>query len=246
MMMRPGVPDVHITDSQDSEMAEYRPLAGQAVIALIFALLSPLALCDVSLWFIPGLGIFFSWWALRRIKIFSPAITGHKMALAGLLLSLLFLAIAPSNWLAYRLMVRNEARQFAAIWLRYVNQNEPQKAFQLMLAPSSRVPIDDNLSEAYRSDPHLLESFEKFTTRKDVQTLLALGPKAQIRYYDVASQVSEGFKDFVNLLYAVTYEENNEKKSFFLVIETTRTKPPGGNAFWRISQLGAPARPEGW
>ena len=42
----PSVPDVHITDPQDAELAAYRALAGQAVLGLIFGLLAPLALVD--------------------------------------------------------------------------------------------------------------------------------------------------------------------------------------------------------
>ena len=55
--MRPSVPDVHITDSQDAELAEYRPLAGQAVLGLICGLLAPLAVVDPLLWSDAGAGI---------------------------------------------------------------------------------------------------------------------------------------------------------------------------------------------
>ena len=88
--MRPSVPDVHITDPQDAELAAYRAVAGQAVVGLIFGLLAPLALVDPLLWAVPALGVLLSGWALRRIRRSEPALAGRKMALAGLVLSLLF------------------------------------------------------------------------------------------------------------------------------------------------------------
>ena len=66
--MRPSVPDVHITDPQDAELAAYRALVRQAVLGLILGLLAPLAMVDPMLWAIPAAGTIFSWWALRRIK----------------------------------------------------------------------------------------------------------------------------------------------------------------------------------
>ena len=71
-LMRPSVPDVHITDAEDAELAAYRALAGQAVLGLIFGLLAPLALVDPLLWGIPALGVLLSGWAIRRIKKSDP------------------------------------------------------------------------------------------------------------------------------------------------------------------------------
>ena len=49
LIMRPSVPDVHITDSRDAELAEYRALAGQAVLGLLLGLSAPLAMIDPML-----------------------------------------------------------------------------------------------------------------------------------------------------------------------------------------------------
>jgi hypothetical protein len=49
--MRPSVPDIHITDSQDAEFAAYRALPSQAVVGLLLGLLSPVAWLDPFFWF---------------------------------------------------------------------------------------------------------------------------------------------------------------------------------------------------
>jgi hypothetical protein len=244
--MRPSVPDVHITDSQDAELAAYRALCGQAVLGLIFGLLAPLAMVDPMLWSVPLLGSLLSIGALRRIKRLAPELTGRKMALGGLALSLVFLTAAPANWLAYRKMVRDEARQFSALWFKYLTHDEPQKAHQLTVAPQSRQPLDENLWAVYRAVPRLREELENYVNAPLTRTLLALGPKARVRFYQAADQAHQNDMNRVDQWYAVTYEEEGERKSFFVRVGAMRTKLKGGRAGWRIVLTAGGGRPDGW
>jgi hypothetical protein len=243
-MMRPSVPDVHITDPDDAELAAYRALAGQAVVGLIFGLLSPLALVDPMLWGFPAVGIVVSVWALRRIKK-DDSLTGRKMTLAGLTLSLLFAVAAPTDWLEYRRIVRNEARQFSSLWFQFLIHDEPQKAHQLTMAPQVRHFLDNRLWAFYRTDPRLRQQIENYVKNPLVRTLLAMGPKAEVRFYDTANQAHDPEEDTVEQLYAVTYEEDGEKKSFFVAVEMARQKLVTGEAGWHIIQTNGPVRPEG-
>jgi hypothetical protein len=244
--MRPGVPDVHITDPQDTELAAYRALPGQAVLGLIFGLLAPLAMVDPLLWIMPALGAVMSWWALRRIRDNAPAMAGRGMAWAGLTLSLLLLAAAPTDWLLYRGLIRREAQQFSALWFRYLLHDEPQKAHQLTTRPQFREALDARLWAVYRNSPELRGDLENYVKRPLVRTLLALGPRAQVRYYDTIGQSHEGGREFVEQAYAVTYEEEGQRKSFFVVVRLARMKFVSGEAGWRILQTEAGVRPEGW
>ena len=244
--MRPSVPDVHITDSRDAELAEYRALAGQAVLGLLLGLSAPLAMIDPMLWSIPALGVFFSWWALRRIQSGDTGITGRKMAITGLAFSLFFLAAAPGDRLVYRWLVRNEARQFSAVWFEYITQDEPQKAFQLTVTPQTRRPLDDNLWAFYRNNPHQREKLESYVEGSTVRTLLELGPKARVRFYRTEGQGTDNKNDLVEQLYAVTYEEGGEKQSFFVLVRMLRSLLPNGQSGWRILQTEGGFRPEGW
>ncbi len=111
---------------------------------------------------------------------------GRKLAWAGLVLSLLFLAAAPADWFTYRWMVRNEARQFSALWFRYLAREEPQKAQQLNLSPQIRQPLDDRLWEFYRNSARQRNNLQAFVKLPLMRTLLALGPNAQVRFYQTA------------------------------------------------------------
>jgi hypothetical protein len=244
--MRPSVPYVHITDSEDAELAAYRALSAQAVLGLIFGLLSPLALVDPMLWWIPMVGVLLSGLAIRRIKK-DDSLTGRKMAAAGLVLSVVFATAAPTDWLLYRRMVRNEARQISSLWFQFLAQDEPQKAHQLTLAPAVRQLLDHRLWAFYRNDPKLRQALEGYVKAPTIRALLALGPKAQVRFFDTAGQIrDENDDDVVTELYAVTYEEEGEKKSFFVAVQAVRHKLATGEAGWRITQTDGGIRPQGW
>jgi hypothetical protein len=243
--MRPSVPDVHITDPKDAELAAYRALSAQAVVGLIFGLLAPLALVDPLLWWIPLVGVVLSGLAVRRIKR-DDSLTGGRMAATGLALSLMFAAAAPTDYLLYRRIVRNEARQVSDLWFQFLRQDEPQKAHQLTLAPAVRQLLDHRLWAFYRNDPKLRQSLEGYVKIPTIRTLLALGPKAQVRFFDTVGQTRQDDDDVVDQLYAVTYEEEGERKSFFVAMQAVRHKLATGDAGWRIIRSEGGARPEGW
>jgi len=244
--MRPSVPDVHITDSQDAELSAYRPLAGQAVAGLLLGLLSPLALAHPAAWSIPALGVFFCRWALRRIKKSDAALAGRNLARAGMALSLVFLAAAPADWLSLRWHIRAEARQFSALWFKYLAEDELHKAHQLTVAPQNRRPLDDRLVAFYRESARAREEREAYATQPLVRTLSALGPGALVRFYETANQSSSGNTQQVDQTYAVTYEEQGGRKTFFVTVRMVRVAMPGGKADWRILQTEGGVRPEGW
>jgi hypothetical protein len=244
--MRPSVPDVHITDSQDAELAAYRSVAAQAVVGLFFGLLSPLALLNLTLWFLPAVGLFFSYWALRRIKKDEAALAGRRLAWAGLVLSLLFFVAAPTDWLVYRRIVRNEAKQFCTLWFRYLTLGQPQKAHQLTVPPQIRQPLGENLWGYYRNDARAKKSLEGYVKSPLVRTLLALGPRAMVRFYETAGQSQLRSDDLVESVFAATYEDEGERKSFFISVQTLRTTSPDGSADWRVLQIGGGVKPEGW
>jgi hypothetical protein len=237
--MRPGVPDVHITDAQDAELAAYRALSGLAVAALVFGLLAALAMIDPLLWAVPIVGTALGIGALRRIKEQWPALSGRGFAWVGLVLSLVFVVAAPTQWLAYRWQVRTEARQFAEMYFRDLANRRPEKAFQLSLPPQQRLALkdDEQLWGFYRNNQKMRQRLENFANSPLVRTLLALGSeRATVRFYETLDQQSaDGNRDVVNERYAVTYEEQGEKKTFFVDVQMVRQELPDHTANWLMS-----------
>jgi hypothetical protein len=230
------------SQNPDADVAEYRSLSGAAVAGLILGLLSPAALVDPAAWFIPLVGISVSVYALLRIRRNASSLTGRKAALWGLYLALCFAAAAPADWFYYRYRIRREARQYAAEWFELLAEGRPEKAYQLTLDSKNRQPLDDRLWEYYRNNPVVRTTLDKYVAPakegekpRPVRTLLALGKSARTRYIDVFDQQSDEGVEIVALRYAVTYEDEGAKKTFFLIVQLLRRKGEDGRACWRIN-----------
>ena len=230
----------------ESGVDEYRPLSGLAVVGLVFGLLSPLAFVGPALYIVGIAGIVLSVAALVRIGTDSPAITGRKLALVGLALSTLCMTMAPSHRLVSRYLLRNEARRFAAVWFEFLGDDQPHKAQQLSRPPHLRLVLDDQLWDAYAEDGNLAGELSAFTKNTAIRALLALGDGAQIRFHETQVQCLEYGDERVDLLYAVSYQEERRKKTFFVGLKMIRVADAGdGRASWHISDVREDAQPEG-
>lgn len=229
---------------EPAEIESYRPLCGRAVVAVLLGAISPLALFAPFLWVLPLGGLVASVAALRAIGAVVPPMLGRTGALAGLALSLIFGVAGPVDWACYRWQIRREATQFAMQWFDFVRQREPHKAFQLRLAAETRSPLDDALWQVYYEGSDLRQMLEDFLNDKTVRTLMALGDKATIRYFDTEAQEGEGESDLVDQSYAVTYPAPERPTTFFITLHMQRSRPRDSDrAFWRIISHRGGVRP---
>jgi hypothetical protein len=243
-MSETSPPHPRLTHPEDAEIARYRAVSSAAVVGLILGLLSPLALVDPLLWLVPAIAIAVSALALRRIARRRPALIGRRAALAGLLLSMLLGVAALSDWFGYRWFVRCEAVRFADLWFVQLADDQPQRAYQLTLGPRARQPWDEKLWEAYRQSPRWRGDLEYYVSQPLVRALLALGHQAKVRYYQSAAQAKTDWGDSVSLIYAVTYEEDGGKKTFFVRLELERLQDDLGGSNFRLARAEGGVRPE--
>lgn len=231
---------------QDAEVADYKAVSVLAVLGLLAGLLTVTALLSPAMWIVVLVGLVLNSLALMRIAQEAPALIGRKAALAGLALSLFFGAVAVADWYTYSAMARREARQFATLWFENLRDREPQRAHQLTLSPNMRRPFDDKLWSVYYEGSDTREELESYLDRAEVKALMALGGKAQVRYYASPMQSQGAGNDIVSLVYAVTFPEAQEKKTFFLklVLERHRLAKPA-RAEWRILNSEGGVGPDG-
>src|SRR5262245_42070409 len=113
-------------------------------------------------------------------------------------------------------------------WFEFLRQGHPERACRLLLLPDLRPPLDDGLWLYFRHDDDAQEQLQKFVFDPTVRTLLALGQRAQVRYYGIGSVVSDGKLGGVQYLYTVTYPDGETKKTFFvgLLLERSPTRKP--------------------
>jgi hypothetical protein len=213
-------------------MIRYRAVSGLAVAGLLAGLASPVALMGLLGWIVPAGGVLLNVLALARIARAGPALIGRKAALAGLVLSLLFAAAAVSRWYVGNRLLHNEAMRFAAVWFDALRQGNPQKAFQLTLDPQHRWPPGEDPRNFDRGNPRRHEQLQRYVLQPPVRALLALGPKAQVRFCEAADQGQQDGHPWVQLTYAVTCDDPGGT-SFFLTLTLDRFVA-AGRTDWRL------------
>ena len=231
-------------DAQDAEVTQYRVVSGLAVTGLILALFTPLACAHPLFWGLPAAAIVVCAAALGRITAAPAAMIGRKAAVAGLLLSVLFGAIACSQWLTFRCLIDWQARQFAERWFLSLRNGEPHKAHQLSEPPESRLPLDEKLWKYYTLGSDSRRTLEGYLRRPEIQSLLALGGEAVVRYYDTERIYRHSGNDAVVLVYAVTCQQQGEKTSYFLRLTVKRHPlPKSGHTYWQVLNFEGAVRP---
>ena len=260
-----------LSDPQDTEVVRYRAVSGLAVGGLVIALFSPIALAHPVLWTVPVIGIVTCVLALMRIGRETPPLIGRKAALAGLFVSVLLAVAAPATSFTYWQLVDREARQFAFQWFGFLRQGDPYKAHQLTAYPEERLPLEEGLREHYAKKPEapgepqdFLEppvgggltelaslerdahrDLESYVGRPEIRSLLNLGQKAQVHYYDTERSYHDRTTDVVQQVYAVTCEEAGKKESYFLQLILKRYPIPGaGRAAWQVFDFKGAVRPK--
>ena len=202
----------HLSDDSDAEGTRaYHALSRLAVAGLAPGIFSFTALVDSIFWVVPLLGTIASGAALWRID--PRATAGRRAALAGLLLSVTFgVAVPVDDYVSDRLLL-GEARQFAALWFRFLAEGEPRKAYQLTIYPDSRLPLDDTLEDFFAHNPRQRQQMEDYLKLPLVRRLLTLGKKAEVRF-DRAVHGMGDRAETLQLLYTVRYDTPEGAKTF--------------------------------
>ncbi len=211
-------------EAPDRELAEYQALSGLAVVSMVLGGLSPLVLIDPIAVLLPMAAIAAGLAALVRIARNAPALTGRRLATAGVGLALVFLVAAPAEWLTYRWQIRREAVQFGSAWFDMLRDDQPQMALQLALEPGARRPLGAALAKQYRETPELRDALAAYVEKPAVRTLLALGRRAEVHFCSIEDEERLSDRDRIDPLYAVSYDQGGGKKSFFVLLHLTRLR----------------------
>jgi len=245
-MTKPEIELSELSDPQDTDSGQYQAISGLAVVGLLVALASPAAFGHPLLWAVPLAAVVICVLALRQIAREAPAMIGRKAALTGLAVALLFGAAAPAQRYTYGWLVDAEARRFAAQWFEFMRQNEREKSYELTRHAEGRLPLDENLPSHYLPGTEARTELNGYLQQSGAQALLALGREFQVRYYDSEPRFRADRGDMIKQIYAVTYEEDGEKKSFFMQLTMNRRYVADpGRAFWRLADFAAGIRPKG-
>ncbi len=235
----------HLSEQPEEEVEQYRPVSGLAVAALIVGLLSLGAWIEPFLVILGIIGFFVGLAAMWQIARSAPEMVGRKAALAGLFLSVFALVGAGSQWYTHRMLVRKEATHFAQRWFDLLLNKQTGKALEMTSDAGSQpepVMVDDSL----QTPPGAPEapSAESYAKRPDIRAILAVADRARARYYQTEWQEEKAKADEVQQVYAVTYDNDGRKTSFFVRLKMERSiDEKAEKAYWQIKSSEAGIKP---
>lgn len=229
-------PDEGSSLFKEVEVIEYQAVSGLAVVGCLLGLLAAGALIWPLLWVVPPLAIVVNLIAIVRINRQPSVLVGKKFALVGLALAVFLTAMVPADKIAYDVAIRRQARHFASIWFDCLRDDKAIESYQLTLDPRYRRPLSELDAQVRVPDSEPRKGLQEYLEQSEVRCLLALGDKALVRYYATEGQTSEPGRDTVIAIYAVTYEEEGQKKSFFIRLGLDRRKlPVGDDSDWFVA-----------
>jgi hypothetical protein len=231
--------------SDPSEL-EYRSVEPLAIWGLALGLLSPAALLSPVLWLVPLIGIAANAMALRRLSREGNR-AGRPAALMGLGLAVLFGMVPIARMTTDYVLLKEQPRELADRFLEYLRQDDPRRALMLRAVPDVRKSLDDDEAVRlfFRNNVDARSDLAQFVHLPVARTLLALGQRAQIRYYGTMGVGSVGDRALVHYWYTVTFDdEQGNKKTFFvgLTMERKPTRNPELNP-WRVQDFVGPIDP---
>jgi hypothetical protein len=217
-------------DASEEEVI-YTRLSVPALLSTVFGLMSLLAFITPWFSFFGILGIVFALWAIAAISKAEGSLTGLLFARIGLSGSVITLVAVAVLWPSYQYGVRFEANQFFRIWFEALRQNNIPLAKGLNSFYWER-PETDKPEEWWQKqyeNNFTHRSIHSFVDSKLVRVLLALGDKADVSYYKTIFVTTSDNKDFVVILYAVSYPTGDGKTETFFVKMVGKREFPRGD-----------------
>lgn len=222
-------------DSTEESELRYESVEPWAIVALVLGLLAPVALASSVLWFVPILGLPAASAALWRIRQ-SPGRSGRVLALVGLALSAFFLTAAIAETASAQWLLVRQARPVGDQFLEYLREGSPEKALMLRRLPAYRYPPDESLWSYYRRDDEAKAELRAFVRGEPIRMILALGDRADVRFYRTTGVGADGDVAQADLWYSITFTgADGRKKTYFLslLLERKPTDDPDLNP-WRV------------
>jgi hypothetical protein len=247
MMDSKTAPETRFTSEQEPQAEKYRPLSGLAVTAFLLGLLSPAAILGMYALVIPILGAGLAAAAVWRIHAGREDLSGRRLALVGLALSLFFAAWPIAESVGRQWLVAREAKQFCDGWLQLLKDGKVHEAHQWTLAPGERVPESLPLDTYYRDSESSQEAARQFFNLTPVPLGESGSVLREFRYLGNESIVRDTYSAEVVVThrYAISYLAEGDARTGEATLRVARIESEETSVvFWTLREfrLAAPAR----
>lgn len=237
-MEQPGRHESRMSEVRDLAVAEYRPVCGLAIVALVLGVLSFLSMVTPVGWVAALLGAVLGVVSLRRIAASEPLMIGRSLAVAGVLLSVFFGCVGLAQWVTMDRLLTRQAVAFGLDWFEALRHDQPLIAHQLSVAPRMRPAPGSDLLPLYKNGVHFQEQIKEFVRNPVVRAVLALGEKAEVRPSGVRAYGARQETMEIQPVYAVTYSVDGRKKTFFAALTIRRDQVADTGTFtWQVSDF---------
>lgn len=170
-----GVIEMHEfhAGAEDSDADGYRAISKASVMAFVLGLLSLSAPVFPAFWIFPLLGLLMALVALVQLNHADSNLAGQGLAVAALLMALLFGSMGLARYYGHKAILNSQAEEFGRRWFGLLSEGSMLKAHQLVMDPKQRLSSQVILSEQYENDVPLQDALKKFTSEELIQDVLA-------------------------------------------------------------------------
>jgi hypothetical protein len=245
--MSPEPLDLRSEHPEIDSVAGYSPVSRLAVLALVLAIfacgavVSPLMVCFAVAAVLVAVAAL---WSIARAP--RPPL-GRKVAIAALLLGVLF-GVWGTTWrLVREQVVYVQAQQRADQWLQLVRTGRLQEAHQLHLAHESRQAPGADLKEYYKNDREARFEVESYFRAEPLRQIIEAGERGSLRFLQGDNLLDETYSgqktDLVTLRYALDSPEKDPSKTLvFLVTMARKVASGGAEAYWELRGVQLPKK----
>jgi hypothetical protein len=225
------------SEHPDPELANYRPVNGWAVAALLLGVASPIAFADPLLWWVPPLGVLAAVIAMLRIGQSDMPMVGRKGAIIGLALSVSMSAAAPVHYFTHQYWLIARAEELAQKWFDDLQAGRSRQAYDLMLHATSHHIAPPHEGPRAAAEDAEKTPLQAFLERPAVAALLALGDHAHPVPVQTQIIPAERGRQSINLWYRVASPSGPSLRPLVVQIDTQRLVEPDGQERWLIQSV---------
>ena len=214
----------------------YRAISKASVTAFVLGLLSLLAPVFPAFWIFPVLGLLIALVALFQLNHAESNLAGHGLAVAGLLMVLLFGSMGLARHYGGRAILNSQAEEFGTRWFALLLEGSTHKAHQLVMDPKQRLSPNAILSDQYNNDVQLQEGFNKFSGEQLIQDVLANKDHVTFALVDNISHRRDQQTITISQLYHVTLQEDGATRIVSLKLKIScQFDKMSGQTYWTIA-----------
>lgn len=225
----------------ESIVETYQSMSVTAIIAFIFALLGQSVYINFAFVFLPIIGIVFALISAYTIRKSEGTVFGLAFAKFSLFLCIVPIVAAGIIWPYYNYTLIRQADRFAKMWFNAVLENDIPKVvdFRVPYWERPRHETSDAWWKARYDDQTAHQEIHHILEQPLMRTLIALGDKAEVSYVRTLSMQRDDYRQYLTLLYAVTYpKDDGSMESFYLAINLEQSYNEKTKALgWSISGI---------